>query len=142
MKKLIGICLLVPAILLAGCDIEINTSKEEALGEKGELLGSEFERVKSEIDDINKKKELTSEDQELIAENLEDLNNAIKSFEEEEGTFITKGAMKLAKKVLDDKKDEFSEIQEKAKNGTATVDDVKELQEILEADVQFSLFGK
>ena len=143
MKKMMVMSCILVGFLLAGCSVEFDTdsSKTEKFEDKAEALGNEFDAALEEVKQLEKKEKLTSEDQKRIVTLVDDLTVVIEEFKDEKAPMLN-WVKDFSIEKLIEREDILLEIQEKAKNGEATIEDVKEMKKALSDDIEINLFGK
>jgi outer membrane murein-binding lipoprotein Lpp len=143
MKKIMVMSCILLGFLLAGCSVEFDTdsSKIDKFEEKAEALGNEFDAVLEAVKQLEKKDKLTSEDQKRIVTLVDDLTVVIEEFKDEKAPMFN-WVKDFSTNKLKDREDILLDIQEKAKNGKATTEDVKEMRKALSDDFEINLFGK
>jgi hypothetical protein len=143
MKKIMVMSCILLGFLLAGCSVEFDTdsSKTDKFEEKAEALGNEFDAALEEAKQLEKKEKLTSEDQKRIVTLVDDLTVVIEEFKDEKAPMFN-WAKDFSTNKLKDREDILLDIQERAKDGEATIEDVKEMKKALSDDIEINLFGK
>ena len=143
MKKMVVISCLLAGFLLAGCSVDFDTdsSKTDKFEDKAEALGNEFDAALEEVKQMEKKDKLTSEDQKRIVTLVEDLTVVIEEFKDEKAPMLN-WAKDLSNDKLMERKEILLDIQERAKDGEATIGDVIEMRKALSDDFEINLFGK
>ncbi len=143
MKKLMVMSCILLGFLLAGCSVEFDTgsSKTEKFEDKAEALGNEFDAALEEAKQLEKKEKLTSEDQKRIVTLVDDLTVVIEEFKDEKAPMFN-WAKDFSTDKLMERKEILLDIQERAKDGEATIEDVKEMRKALSDDIEINLFGK
>jgi outer membrane murein-binding lipoprotein Lpp len=142
-KKLVVISCLLGSFLLAGCSVEFDTdsSKINKFADKAEALGNEFNVALEEVKLLEKKEKLSSEDQKQIVTLVDDLIVVMEEFKNEKAPMFN-WAKNFSTDKLNDREDILLGIQEKAKDGEATIKDVIEMKKALSNDVEINLFGQ
>ena len=143
MKKIMVMSCILLGFLLAGCSVEFDTdsSKTDKFEEKAEALGNEFDAALEAVKQLEKKDKLTSEDQKRIVTLVDDLTVVIEEFKDEKAPMFN-WVKDFSTNKLKDREDILLDIQEKAKNGKATIEDVKEMKKALSDNIEINLFGK
>jgi outer membrane murein-binding lipoprotein Lpp len=150
MKKIVVLPCILVGFLLTGCSVEFDTvsskaekfeSKTEEFADKAENLGSEFEAALEEGKQLEKKEKLTSEDQKRIVTLIDDLSAVIEEFKGEKAPMFNWLKDVSVEKLLEREK-MLLEIQERAKDSKATIEDVKEMNKALSDEIEINLFGK
>jgi len=143
MKKLMVMSFILLGFLLAGCSVEFDTgsSKIEKFEDKAEALGNEFDAALEEAKQLEKKEKLTSEDQKRIVTLVDDLTVVIDEFKDEKAPMFN-WAKDFSTDKLIERKEILLDIQERAKDGEATIEDVIEMRKALSDDFEINLFGK
>ena len=116
-------------------------SKTEKFEDKAEALGNEFDAALEEAKQLEKKEKLTSEDQKRIVTLVDDLTVVIEEFKDEKAPMFN-WAKDFSTDKLIERKEILLDIQERAKDGEATIEDVKEMKKALSDDIEINLFGK
>ena len=143
MKKLMVMSCILLGFLLAGCSVEFDTgsSKTEKFEDKAEALGNEFDAALEEAKQLEKKEKLTSEDQKRIVTLVDDLTVVIDEFKDEK-TPMFNWVKDFSTDKLMERKEILLDIQERSKDGEATIEDVIEMRKALSGDFEINLFGK
>ena len=143
MKKIMVMSCILLGFLLAGCSVEFDTdsSKTDKFEDKAEALGNEFDAALEEAKQLEKKEKLTSEDQKRIVTLVDDLTVVIEEFKDEKAPMFN-WAKDFSTDKLMERKEILLDIQERAKDGEATIEDVKEMKKALSDDIEINLFGK
>ena len=118
-----------------------DSSKSEKFEDKAEALGNEFDATLEEVKQLEKKEKLTSQDQKRIVTLIDDLSAVIEEFKGEKAPVFNWVKDFSVEKLLE-REEILLEIQEKAKNEDATIEDVKEMKQALTDDIEINLFGK
>ena len=143
MKKLMVMFCILLGFLLAGCSVEFDTdsSKTDKFEDKAEALGNEFDAALEEVKQLEKKDKLTSEDQKRIVTLVDDLTVVIEEFKDEKAPMFN-WVKDISTDKLLEREERLLNIQDRAKNGEATIKDVKEMKKALSDDIEINFFGK
>ncbi len=145
MKKIWVVPFLLMGVLLTGCSVDLNhfpsdiESKAEKFASKAEAMGNQFDDTLAVLKQLEIKEKLTDQDQQMIVTEVNDLSVVIDAFIEEEAPLF-QGANDFAVDKLKEREEILLDIQEKAKNGEATIEDVKDMKDALVDDIEFSIF--
>ena len=145
MKKIWVVPFLLMGVLLTGCSVDLNLfpsdieSKAEKFASKAEAMGNQFDDTLAVLKQLEIKEKLTDQDQQMIVTEVNDLSVVIDAFIEEEVPLF-QGANDFAVDKLKEREEILLDIQEKAKNGEATIEDVKDMKDALVDDIEFSIF--
>ena len=145
MKKIWVVPFLLMGVLLTGCSVDLNhfpsdiESKAEKFASKAEAMGNQFDDTLAVLKQLEIKEKLTDQDQQMIVIEVNDLSVVIDAFIEEEAPLF-QGANDFAVDKLKEREEILLDIQEKAKNGEATIEDVKDMKDALVDDIEFSIF--
>ncbi len=90
---------------------------------------------------MEKKETLTSEDQKQIVTLVDDLSAVIEEFKDEKVPMFN-WVKDFSIDKLKEREAILLDIQERAKDGEATIEDVKEMKKALSDDIEINLFGK
>ena len=147
MKKIWIIPILLCGFLLTGCSVDLDLfpsdteSKAEKFASKAEAMGNQFDDTLAFLKQLEIKEKLAVQDQERIATEVDELLAVIEEFVNEDAPLF-QGAKDFAVDKLKEREEILLEIQERAKNGEATIEDVKDMKNALSDDIEINLFGK
>ena len=114
-------------------------SKAEKFASKAEAMGNQFDDTLAVLKQLEIKEKLTDQDQQMIVTEVNDLSAVIDEFIEEDIPLF-QGAKDFAVEKLKEREEILLDIQEKAKNGEATIEDVKDMKDALSDDIEISIF--
>ena len=89
---------------------------------------------------MEKKEKLTSEDQKRIVALVDDLTAVIEEFKDEKAPMFN-WVKDFSVEKLMERVEILEDIQSKAQNGEATIEDVKEMRKAIKDDFEINLFG-
>lgn len=145
MKKIWVVPFLLVGFLLTGCSVNLDLmpsdveSKAEKISSKADALGNQVDDTVAFLKQLEIKEKLTVHDQQMIVVKVQDLTSVIDAFIEEEVPLF-QGAKDFAVEKLRERQEILVDIQEKAKNGEATIEDVKDMKNALSDNIEFSIF--
>ena len=114
-------------------------SKAEKFASKAEAMGNQFDDTLAFLKQVEIKNKLTVQDQQRIVTEVNDLSVVIDAFIDEEAPLF-QGAKDFAVDKLKEREEILLDIQEKARNGEATIEDVKDMKNALSDDIEISIF--
>jgi hypothetical protein len=147
MKKIWIMPILLLGFLLTGCSVDLDLfpsdteSKAEKFASKAEAMGNQFDDTSAFLEELEIKEKLSVQDQERIVTEADALLAVIEEFANEDAP-VFQGAKDFAVDKLKEREEILLDIQEKAKSGEATMDDVKDMKNALSDDIEIKLFGK
>ena len=102
-------------------------------------MGNQFDDTLAFLKQVEIKDKLTVQDQQRIVTEVNDLSVVIDAFIDEEAPLF-QGAKDFAVDKLKEREEILLDIQEKARNGEATIEDVKDMKNALSDDIEISIF--
>ena len=102
-------------------------------------MENQFDDTLAFLKQVEIKDKLTVQDQQRIVTEVNDLSVVIDAFIDEEAPLF-QGAKDFAVDKLKEREEILLDIQEKAKNGEATIKDVKDMKNALSDDIEISIF--
>ena len=118
-----------------------DSSKTAKFEDKAEALGNKFDAALEEVKQLEKKEKLTSEDQKRIVILVDDLIVVIEEFKDEKAPMLN-WAKDFSTDKLMKRMEILRDIQERAKDGEATIEDVIKMKKVLSDDFEINLFDK